>query len=381
MAQEVVGSSPITHPMIKIQKLFIAGWRSILISFWALCLVCGYVFLLFNSQLSPLLNSVFFAEEKSENILKEKDNLDLEKKSAITIVAVGDILLTREVFERSKKAGSVIYPFLETAHFLEDADFTFGNLETTVFEGKKQPADSLRFRSNPEMLLGLNFAGFDLVSIANNHIFNFGEEGIIKTTENLDKYKIDYCGAGQNSERASMPLVYEVKNVKIAWLCYNDTDVVPDSSFALEDKAGSWEMKIENLENDLKKLEGKSDLIFVSIHSGSEYSSRPNKRQKDFARSAIDLGVNVVIGHHPHVLQPMEFYKDGLIFYSLGNFVFDQEAKITKESVILKLTIETSSFDYKIEFVPVFIEDFSKPKIVEESQKKQNILKKILPVN
>lgn len=359
---------------------------------WLLAIICGYVLFgidfLNNFETNAVSVSAGIGLEKddvsersdfSQNFFDYADVITRDTvPELISIRAVGDILLTREVARRSALSGSAIYPFLETAHYLEEADITFGNLETTVFDGEETGYKSMRFRSDIKMLDGLRFAGFDLLSLANNHIFNFGEEGILMTIENLDHAELGHCGAGKNLLTARKPWIRDVRGTKIAWLCYNDTDVVPNNSFATLDRAGTVEMTLENMQKDIDGLRGSVDFILVSMHSGSEYSSRPNKRQIRFARAAIDAGADIVIGHHPHVLQPVEYYKKGIILYSLGNFVFDQEGVTTNESVIADLLIDPLDRSIALNLIPVKIVNFSQPRLILDDRQGKKVVDKVL---
>jgi len=186
----------------------------------------------------------------------------------------------------------------------------------------------------------------------------------------LSEAKISYIGAGNNEEEAHRPKVFEIKGIKIAFLAYNDSDVVPLSYEAIKDHPGTAFMKKGKMQEDVKKTKAISDYLIVSMHSGTEYAKAPNQRQINFAHEAIDAGADLVIGHHPHVIQGTEEYKGKYIIYSLGNFVFDQMwSKATREGLVTKIKIKFKEGENpKIEtkFYKVLIEDFSQPRILGE---------------
>lgn len=311
------------------------------------------------------------------DILGIQPTSDSSHSPVITLNAVGDIMLSREVGRRIERADDYIMPFAPTSEITRDADITFGNLETAVLEGREIGAYEMSFRSEPQTLLGLVKGGFDIVSLANNHTYNFGEDGLIQTMKHLVAKDIAYCGAGMNYDDAHTPKVITVRGVRVGFLCYNDTDVVPDSTFASDTHAGTAELISEDISHDVSALHPYVDLLIVSMHSGSEYSPGANTRQIEYAHTAVDAGADIVLGHHPHVLQPVEHYNNGVIFYSLGNFIFDQFGKRQNQSVITHITFnaETGVIDY--EFTPVKIINFSQAIVVEDLDEQAEILDQI----
>ena len=156
-----------------------------------------------------------------------------------------------------------------------------------------------------------------------------------------------------------------VNNINFALLAYNDTDTVPDSYGAGQEHAGTSLMDLESMKLSVQNIRNTADIVIVSMHSGTEYSFEPNSRQIEFAHGAIDAGADLVYGHHPHVLQPVEEYNGKIIMYSLGNFVFDQMwSEETKESIIANVTFSKEGVE-KIEFTPLKIYDYSQPRTVD----------------
>jgi len=285
-----------------------------------------------------------------------------EDEPSFSLLAVGDIMLSRVVGQKMLKHGYG-YPFSKMADITKDADLSFANLETAVLPGRVVHTGEMMFRSDPESVQSMAEAGFDLVSLANNHTPNYGQNGLKKTFVYLEQSGLDYMGAGQDLTSAYQAFVTEVNGIKLAFLAYNDSDVVPDSYEAGQSWAGTAIMDIDQIKSDIGKVRKQVDLVIVSMHSGTEYIYTANKRQTEFAHAAIDNGADLVIGHHPHVVQEMEIYKDKYIFYSLGNYIFDQMwSEETRQGVVLKLELSKSGVEQFI-FIPVVIEDFAQPRL------------------
>ena len=323
------------------------------------------------------------------------DNLiSFEESQEFTLLAVGDMMLSREVERRTKLLDDFHAPFLETKEMLSNADLTFGNLETPLLDGNPVGVNQMYFRADPRFAEGLSWAGFDVLSLANNHTTNFGVDGLDSTLSLLNEAGISYVGAGYDKSEAWSPIVKEVNGLKIAFLAYTDDVItlfnpVPNrSTVAL--------MNLNSLQASVEELRPKVDLIVVSMHSGVEYNTtNPTSTQLEFAHTAIDAGADLVLGHHPHVLQPVEEYKGKLIFYSLGNFVFDQMfSEATREAVAVKFFFESKGRYNKepqptvdltaVEFFPYLIHDYYLPKPASESDAERMLARisdKIISVN
>lgn len=280
-----------------------------------------------------------------------------------TLIAVGDMMLSRTVAKRMREHGAD-YPFLETQTFLNSADITFGNLETPITPGEPVKAFEMSFRADPEAARALKNAGFDVVSLANNHTPNFGAQGLEDTFGYLRDEGIAYVGAGMNATEAAQPALVSANGIRFAFLAYNDDDVVPREYEATE-APGTAFMRIERMQEGVRRADVYADIVIVSMHSGTEYEPEPNPSQVEFARAAIDAGADMVIGHHPHVVQTMEYYKDRPIFYSLGNFVFDQMfSRETREGLAIKAVFSKEGLK-DISYHPVLIEDYAQPRLLE----------------
>lgn len=260
-------------------------------------------------------------------------------KDVTTLMFVGDMMLTRNVGKKIEETGDWRWPFLKIGEYLASADLTFGNLETTISERGYNVGSIYSFRSNPKVAEGLLFAGFDVLSVANNHMGDWTRQAFEDTFGILKTNGINYAGGGFNEEEAHSPTIREIKGTKFGFLGY--TDLGARYTEAKGDASGiAWASK-EIVEKDVKNAKEKSDFVIVSFHFGDEYKPLSNARQKILARSAIDAGASLVIGHHPHVIQEIEEYNGGYIAYSLGNFVFDQYfSEETMKGLLLKVIVK-----------------------------------------
>lgn len=281
----------------------------------------------------------------------------------VSVIFTGDIMLSRGVAKKIKAKQDLAYPFLAMADYLRSADLVFGNLETALIEGREIDLPEMVFRADPKMAKVLYDFNFAVVSLANNHTMNFGKAGLGQTLQNLLGDGVDYAGAGLSALEAYNPVVIHQNGLTLAFLAYTDNDVVPASYFATATTTGVAYMDIVKMQKAIKAARERADFVIVSMHAGNEYKSYPNARQTNFARAAVDAGADLVIGHHPHVVQTAEQYKGKYIFYSLGNFIFDQADPKTKEGLVLKVFFTKDGL-VKIEPRAIYIKDFSQPTLL-----------------
>lgn len=297
-----------------------------------------------------------------------------EPPPEVSLIAVGDIMLSRNVAAKMRRYGHE-YPFVKVADYLKTGDLVFGNFELPITPGRVIKTGEMVFRAEPGVEKILKKFGFSILSLANNHTPNFGAKGLKDTFVYLKKAGINYVGAGENLAEAEAPVFIKKNGITFAFLAYNDADVVPKSYRATDKTPGTAFMDKARMAEAVKKAKEQADFVIVSMHSGVEYVHEPNKSQKEFARAAVDAGAEMVIGHHPHVIQRAEKYKGKYIFYSLGNFVFDQMWSLpTRRGLILKAMFGREGVK-NVEFVPVLIEDYAQPRIMEDGPVRQNIIK------
>lgn len=314
----------------------------------------------------------------SQKLAKFLQNSEFE--SEWTFNAAGDIMLARHVGKKMIEAENWSLPFLKTQNLLSEADITFANLESPFSELGQTLFEGMTFGADPKAVQGLKMAGIDIVSLANNHFGNMGNRGMNFTFQWLAKNQIRYCGAGQNFNQAHSTAILKAKNLKIAFLAYDGTPSTAFGYQAQKNSPGLAAADINQLKNDLAKAKLTSDVVIVSLHSGIEYTPFPNESQIQFAHLAINYGADVVIGHHPHVIQKIEIYHQKPIFYSLGNFVFDQMwSEDTRLGLVVKINFK-NRYPWKFQLIPIKIYDFQQPQILSASDG-QKILSPIYKIS
>lgn len=248
--------------------------------------------------------------------------LKVPQTRAITrILLGGDVMLSRYVGAIARRRSDPAWPMREIAGLFSAADIAFVNLEAPFSDRGHVVESGMVFKAEPPMIDALRVAGIDIVSTANNHARDCGRHGVDYTLDLLEKNGIEAAGTGRTAEASHAGVILERNQVGFGFLAYtydqsngNHTDM--DDRIAM--------MNLGQMTDDVGKLLKRSDVVIVSMHAGLEYQSKPNFQQREFAHAAIDAGAAVVVGHHPHVIQPVEAYRNGVIFYSLGNLAFDQ---------------------------------------------------------
>lgn len=287
--------------------------------------------------------------------------------SPVRLLFVGDIMPSRYVAQKMARYGRA-YPFRDSAYLTRGADLAFANLESPVTPGRAIANSEMIFRTDPEVVPELARAGFDVVSLANNHTPNWGETGIRDTMRHLASSSIASAGAGTTSE-AYAPAYMNVRDMRVAIVAANDTDVVPPHYCASERRAGTACIDLARIASAITDARAHADFVVFTMHAGVEYATSSSARQRQIARAAIDAGADAVIGHHPHVIQNEEIYKGKPIFYSLGNFIFDQDlSPATQRGLVVVLNVApTDRRIVAIERYRVRIEDYARPVVIASS--------------
>ena len=256
----------------------------------------------------------------------------------VSIAAVGDLMMSSWIIDVVKENG-VDYPFDGTRAILSGADIAIANLEAPLTAGGERFADKkYTFKAPPHFISGIAAAGFDVVNMANNHIVDYGCQGVMNTVKTLEEAGVEHCGAGENRRQACSPAFIDVNGVRVAFVGFSMT--YPDEFWATADKCGTCYPTEERLYRVISECEQQADLTVVSFHWGAEKHKTPRQYQVEYGRKAVDFGADLVLGHHPHVLQGLELYKGRLIAYSLGNYVFASYSNAAKTSIILKAKID-----------------------------------------
>lgn len=270
-------------------------------------------------------------KSKQESNPQPKD-LDNKIDKPINILSFGDMMLDRYVrrFIDNKGVNAL---FANITPLLKDKDMVVANLEGSItnFTPKPLDPDNVSFTFDPQIVPELKKLGFTHFSLANNHSLDFGAEGVRQTKELLDKENLKYFGDYKN--QASLSYIESIGNFKVALIGYHEL-FDPDTTSVI---------------NEIKNIRDKTDFIIVYPHWGIEYQTQFSKGQQIKAYQFIDAGADTVIGAHPHVIQPIEIYQNKPIFYSLGNFIFDQTfSKNTQQGLAVNIKLENKNINYEI---------------------------------
>lgn len=316
------------------------------------------------------------------------------KKGDIVIMAVGDIFVNRpdppSIFEK-------------VAPVLRQGDVVVGNLEAAICDRGAPVLGKVEFgsqylRATPEQAVALKSAGFNLMSLANNHIMDYGPRGLFQTMSILEKNGISHAGGGRNLEDAHRPALLERNGVKVAFLSY--TSIYPPAGHAAdEDNAGLAIIRIhtsyespENIlyqpgyapvvwtipnadhqarmESDIRAARKNADIVMVALHGGISWGyGRPAGYQKELSRAAVDAGADLVMCAHPHALMAMEMYQSRLICYCMGNFVMDgvKQKHFGSDTMILKCRVKGRRIQ-GYSFVPARISDAWQPYVADGAE-------------
>lgn len=402
-----------------------------------------------NITTSLLILSTSFAAASSEI----KFSRACEDGDRVTISAVGDILLHETLQRRAAAEGTFSNLWENIIPYFEAVDYSYGNLESPaargidkkgnkvkdpgfVYDGKVYSSYPL-FNYYPEIIRELKRSGLDIISTANNHSLDRLSIGVDETVKEIQKQELEFIGTRLSSDKKKDKLtdwykVTDIKGIKVAWVActfimnYPMTDI-HDQVMYCESEKGK-----ERINKILAEQKNKVDAIVITPHWGVEYELSPNQKQKNAAREWIEKGATAVIGSHPHVLQPMEKIKtkdgrEGLVIYSLGNFVSNQGGRISecsgkKECLDRKLAQRTSlslflgltknengTFINGVKALPIRMvgqdsvknihlevierdfeefdeelatrEEMSSPKTIGEGRREINLIKKLIPEN
>ncbi len=297
------------------------------------------------------------AEELAPWLMQE-----LAFDAVIHLAAVGDVMLNRALGE-AVLAGDVGYPFAQIEGALSSADITIGNLESALGDLGTPENKGYTFRAPKETVETLSLAGFDLLSLANNHAMDFGVEGLMQAIQLLEARGINTIGAGAADAIAHRPIIFEINGVKLAFLAYMDVPVEyrgfdARAWIAGENRPGVAWAEPKRIHTDVTDALSQADIVVVILHSGYENVIQPSPPQVTAAHAAIEAGAKLVIGHHAHVLQPIEFFRDGVIAYGLGNFAFEDAGP--PETGLLNVWIDARGVR-ELQLVPLLLDIDGRP--------------------
>lgn len=271
----------------------------------------------------------------------------------LTISAGGDVNFGNGVTPYIS-SGGLDYPLGAARGTLESSDLAFVNLECCISSGGRPvPGKEFCFRGPADTAECLALGGVDVVSLSNNHAKDYGDQALLDTMDNLQKRCVVWCGAGENIEEAYAPAVMDVRGRKVAFLAF--TSVVPYGWPATSSSCGCATTYDRDMVSEaIKEASRANDVVVASFHWGIELQTSPNGDQRALAHLAIDSGADLVLGHHPHVVQGFELYRDGFIAYSLGNFVFSPPRRISSMTLAVVALLGDQGF-VQAEIVPMAI--------------------------
>ena len=291
----------------------------------------------------------------------------VEEDPLVHLAAVGDVMLDRALGE-AIRAGDLTYPFAEIADLLIPADVTIGNLESAIGDRGAPVNKGYTFRAPPQAAQTLAIAGFDLLSLANNHALDYGPQALQQGMDLLHQQDIATVGAGPDQASAHQPHIRQVNGLTLAFLAYVHVPVEvrgfdTQTWTATANHPGLAWADPAQIQADVSDACQQADVAIVLLHSGYESVPEPSPPQIAAAHAAIDAGASLVIGHHAHVLQGIEFYRDGVIAYGLGNFAFEDAGP--PESAILNVWLDSDGVR-QLEFMPVILEPDGHPRPATE---------------
>ena len=293
---------------------------------------------------------------------KQNDLRKLDQNNIITLVATGDVIPARGANWPAVTSGDFTLNWKKVASLLKKGDITLINLEAPLIKNCPLMTEGMTFCGDSRHIQGLVFAGVDTVSLANNHIDNYGQPGIDETTSLFEKNGIGWSGFGNLD-------VQQAGNVKFGFLAFNGIEIP---------------FEREQVKKEIKAAKDKVNILVVAAHWGDEYVLTPRKYgniapddPKEIGHLIIDSGADLVIGNHPHTVQGVEIYKGKLITYAHGNFIFDQTwSKETQEGVVGEYTFyEDKLVDAR--FHPILIGGNYQPYFLSK-EKGQHILERML---
>jgi poly-gamma-glutamate synthesis protein (capsule biosynthesis protein) len=275
---------------------------------------------------------------------------------ALKVIAVGDIMLDGTARPVLAQHG-YDHAFAAVKQYLSGAHIVFGNLEGPLTtRGTPEQDKTYVFRSPPDKvsraLLG---AGFNVVSLANNHTLDYGADGLAETIEALDAVGIAHAGAGPDLKAARQPAILAAAGRRVAILAYSVT--LPEHFYAAPGKPGTAFAHEAQVRADIAEARRNADIVLVSFHWGQEGKTSLRDYQVQLGHAAIDAGAQAVIGHHPHILQGVERYQDGVILYSLGNFTFGSYSKQAQVSAVAELEFDGNRLQ-SLRLRPIHVDNF-----------------------
>jgi poly-gamma-glutamate synthesis protein (capsule biosynthesis protein) len=289
-----------------------------------------------------------------------------------SLTVVGDIMLGRGVGERAAAEGDPSYPLRPMQRRLRSADITVGNLEGTLSDDGAPTQGTDSFHADPRVRAGLRAAGFDALSVANNHAGDYGDRALVQTIDLLRAARLRPFGAGSDLGDARRPAVVERHGTSFGFIAFNAIGETPEagpgrpgaSSISMPPRTGPLDRgELGRVLDDVRALAGRVDVVVVMPHWGTQYTERPEPVQTYVARQLVRAGADLVVGGHPHWVQGASMIGDSLLVSSLGNFTFDMTTPQTNEGLVLEATYWGDELK-GVTFVPYRIGPDHAPRVV-----------------
>lgn len=288
------------------------------------------------------------------------------KDPTVTLMFSGDVTLAdhfQEVMGKNFKK-----PFADLDEYRQ-ADLSMVNLENPLTRATSpMPNKQFNFKADPEDVKVLEAGGVDIVNLANNHTMDYQADGLKETLQTLDKAGIQYVGAGKDLTEARRPKIIDVKGQRVAYLSYWGEEYGAEPG-----KAGVNSVQENRIAEDIRAIRNQVDWVIVNYHWGQELAQAPADWQVKLGHFTIDQGADVVVGHHPHVLQGAEIYRGRPIAYSLGNFIFGGNSNTDYDTAVLKVALKDKQM--KVEFLPIEVKDYQAK--VAKGDRGKDILKNL----
>lgn len=278
---------------------------------------------------------------------------DVQKRPrTLKILVAGDVMFNWGLRETRQKRGDFA-PVEGLIPLFLEADLRMVNLETPIANSQEEMDESKSyvFNANPEDISLLKKINIDLVFLGNNHSMDYGKKGLEDTIENLKKENILFAGMGKNIKEAFRPNEISIRNKSLNLISVSN--IGEARLFATDTKPGVAPFQLNRLKKIIEEKENKDKIQMLSVHWGVEYSPEPTKEQIKQAHELINFGFNVVIGHHPHIPQGVEKYKNGIILYSLGNFLFGSRNQYLNHNIAVMLHFDNKELLF-CEIIPIF---------------------------
>ena len=355
------------------KKKRIVNYKKFLIA----CTILIILICLIGFGIKKLTNKIISNIENGKNIETSAKEVIIPKDKTINLIAIGDIMCHNTNFQTAYNSETKTYDFMpafvNVSKYIEKGDIAIGNLETTLSGSEIGYSGYPTFNSPEELGVAIKNIGVDVVSTANNHCMDKGTKGVINTLDNLDKIGISHTGTNRTKEEQDTILVKDVNGMKVAFLAFtygtNGINIPSGKEYLVNliDK----DFIVEQIELAKKQ---NPDIICASMHWGIEYAQKQNKNQEELADLLFKNGVDIIIGNHAHVIEPMEkrtitlddgTEKEVFVVYALGNFISGQVKEHTRSTAILDMQItkkgETGKLSIdSVDYVPVYCYDRGK---------------------